>query len=296
MILREDKKFWLMLDLSGAVTLMRRDDFARLLLPRGVEAKALIDAVKAAHATDPTGEAVLAIYDHYLDRLQPLDPSGFLPTEIFFRGGGARFSTDEIREIRVYPRGSGDFAISMAGPASWVEATTAQTMDEAHRIGVALSTRFKAEFIDLAAMYHSPWVEQVIDGKTHKGFAYWLNDEQGGPTEAPVADFCYQGFMMWDGESDRPWWAPLGEVDPLMDVLVYPTRVQCRESDPELEGEDFAQPTRIRIARATGAIQVIGDDGEIFRELSRADYYNAFGMTMPAVLMPPASSADTPTP
>jgi hypothetical protein len=293
MILREDKKFWFLLDLSGAVTLMRRDDFAYVWIPRGDEARSLTDEIKAAHAADPSGAAVLAIYGRFHDRFQPLEPSTFLPSEIFFRGGGDRFAADEVTEVRVYPRGSGDFAISIAGPRSWIEATTASSPDEAHRLGVALSTRFKAELIDLNAMYHSPWVEQVMAGQTYKGFSSWLHDELGGMSQAEPGDFSYQGWIMWDSEADRPWWAPMGEVDPVLDLNAYPTAAACRASDPELEDQEFAQPTRIRIARATGAIQVIYDNGAISQELSRQKYYDSFGMKFPSG---PEVADETPSP
>lgn len=294
MILREDKKFWLMLDISGAVTLMRRDDFAYVWLPRGEEAKALTDKIKAAQAADPSGEAVLAIYETFKDRFQPLEATGFLPAEIFFRREGERFAAEDVSVIQVYPRASGDFAISLNGPRNWVEATTAESMDEAHRLGVALATRFKAELVDLAAMYHSPWVEQVLAGSTYSSFSNWLQGEIGPNSYAHTADFVYQGWMMFDGEADRPWWAPHGHLDPVSDLNLCSTRGQCLAEDDDLAGEDFAHPTRIRVLRGSGAIQVLDEETrQVFREISRQEYYDSFGMKLPGA---PEAADEGPSP
>lgn len=296
MILVSNKKYWLCLDMSGAVTLMRRDDFAAVFMPPGEEAKEFVQSIKLAQAGDPSGDSVMALYYAMDDRMAEIDPSGFLPLEIFFSGAGERFTADEVTGVKVIPTTGAHFDIVLQGPEGYTTATTAETVSEARRLGQVMAQRFKTELVDLASIHQSGWMKDILAGETISGFGQWLTERIGNLHEAEAGEFLYEGWMAWDAASDRPWWAPMGVADPVDDLNVYPSKAQCLEDDIDIfadEENDTANAILVRVLRGTGAIQVLDLETKgVFRELSRKDYYREFGMQLPEGVVRPSSAQD----
>lgn len=287
MFVHTEPKYWILLNWNSTASLVRREDLARVEIPRELRA-----ALKEELASQSFTVESSPTLSPFLDGFVAFDPKGFLPVELFFNQWGTGLARDDFAAPGIAMLPSDGFFVAFARVRHPVLGETFARLTnlgtdliEARRLAAILAERYDMPLIDPATRYHSAWVSVVSAGATMNSYEQWLSNTMGlAPDliEQGLADsIVYEGYMIWDTESRCPFYAPQGLADPVLDCDLYPTKAEATFEKESIEPGYGAEVVFVKIHR-NGQIDEFDVDGQHhFSSVSRERFYGQFGVELP---------------